>query len=250
MSDTKRIERKNELAQFLKKKIAHNERAAKVTWIVGLIVFLLVTCYMSTVVLVVRGMLQPVIAANMIRQRVEANLPLVLTGMEHSLTQNAPAAANRTSEAVLAMIPDLRKKAEALIDKAVERDLPDLRSEMRKTVRVYLEQHADEFAVLRDAHSEPEVAKIFVEDMAATMRNSIDAGLRDEWGDAAGSNLEVTSLIVLTNIRDELSKLIETETDLLTEEERLKRRVIVTWIQMLNEATAIRSPGLADSMAR
>lgn len=225
----------NELSTFLQEQIDRNTKATKVTWIVGAIVVLLVTFYMSGLVYLVRGILEPMTAARMIGQSIEENMPPVLGGLEKTLEQQAIPVANALSEKLISSIPLLGEDARRKIDLTYEQFLPLLREEVRTTLRSYMEEHKEEIADLYETHRGPEFVNLFIHALVAEMTEYLNEKLSEN---ASGLDIEYVSvsfLNALNNINDDLSRLLNLKTENMTRSEILQRRLIVIWSHSLEQ---------------
>jgi hypothetical protein len=223
------------LVAFLDKQIARKRRATKLIWIWGIVVFALVTCYMSAVVITVRTMLEPHCAAAMIANSVRENLPTLMAQTEATLQANAPTVADQSSRFLTETVfPAVRGHAEEMIDNTVDESLPLLEKEMTETLRAYIEMHEQEIAEMREAHEDRELADAFVSNLLIDLRGSLDHHIRNEAPGADITHIQTQSLTGLQEVRDQLKALLEMETDNMTREERLQRRIIVSWLMMVD----------------
>lgn len=235
MAEQTQVMKKRGLSEFLKDEITRNRKATKATWIIGIIVLFLVTLYMHGLVVLVRGMLEPVTAARMIGMNVEESLPLILTETEKSLKDQAIPLANALSNRLTESLPKLRKEGERQIDLTHKEFLPLLREEMRSGIRDYMLEHTEEINELFETHKGPEFAELFVDTIMSDMATSLESEL---WDGCRTNNLEhikANSLKILNDINEELLRLINMSDTEMTRSDRLQRRLIVIWVKALDE---------------
>lgn len=226
----------NELKQFLNEEIDRNKKTIRTTWIVGVIVVLLVACYMSGTVILVRSMLEPMTAARMIGEQIELNLPLVLGETETALRSQGPVLASMLSRSVMDALPAVRREGERQIDLSYQEMLPLMREEMRSTLRTYINDHREEITDYYETHKSSEFPKFFIDEVVSDLTGSISRQLRQD--DSGGRDLvhvRAASLNALKEVNEELSRLLEMKPEQMTRSERLQRRLIVTWVQTLDE---------------
>ena len=233
-----------DLDAFVEEQIAGNRRATKLTWIVGAVLILLVGCYMSGLVLLVRGMLVPMTAARMIAQSVEQGLPAILGETERSLHDQAVPLANALSDRLIIMLPELRKKGQEQIDLACDQWLPLLREEIRSVVQAYMLEHEAEFRLVYESQKEEGFADVFVDQLVKEVAASLQAELLQ---DGKGRGLDYVGTMAmgaLNDINGELSRLLNLSGDEMTRSDRLQRRLIVAWMQVLDEMLRYRRLGI------
>lgn len=243
MDEETKTAQENELNRFLKEQIVRNKRAARTTWIIGGIVVVLVTCYMSGLVVLVRGILEPMTAARMIGQYIEQQLPSILSGTENALQQQATPLGNALSDRIITSLPKLREEAEKQIDLTCEQFLPLLREEIRSTVRCYMEEHADEISDFYGAHKGEEFAEFFIDSIMVEVADSLNKQLREVSGEYDLDYIRSASLTILNDINGELSRLLNLSAEEMTKSDRLQRRLIVAWVQALDELLRSRRVG-------
>lgn len=234
MDDETKTE-ENELKQFLNEEIDRNKKAIRTTGIVGLIVILLVACYMFGTVILVRSMLEPMTAARMIGEQIELNLPSVLNETEQALQLHAPVLANTLSQSVMDALPKVRREAEKQIDSSYQELLPLIRQEMLSTFHTYVNDHREEITDYYETQKSPDFAKFFVDEVISEMTGSLNRELRQDSRGRDLVHVQVASLNALKEVNEELSRLLQMKPEEMTRSERLQRRLIVTWIQALDE---------------
>jgi len=228
-------EKLQKLTDFIEDRIARGQKALRLTWAIGLVLLALVTGYMAGVVWLVRGMLEPRTAAAMIANHAEANLPAVLEGTEAALMAEGPAVADALSRQILGAMPALREDAEFQIDTAYREMLPLLREEIRSTVRVHAEVYKDELVDYYRTHTQPDFPKTFIDRIAADVAAAIDSRLRKAAPGKGLEHVEDRVMRVLDEMNAQLGMLLTKKTGQMTRSERLQRRLIVSWVQALNE---------------
>jgi len=229
--------------QFLEEKIAANRKATKATWVVGIIVLVLIGTYMAGLVYLIKGILEPMTAARMIGMNIEASLPSVLNETELSLQQQATPLANALSDEIMAAMPQMRKEAEEQIDLVYDQLLPLMREEVRSVVLSYVIEHEQELHDIYAAQKCEGFAEAFVDNVMADLTKALNRELSTA---TRGHDLEyvsATSLSTLEDINEQLTRLIKTETESMSRSERLQRRLIVSWVHVLDDLLQAKERG-------
>lgn len=224
-----------ELRNFLKQQITANKKSTKVTWLVGIVLALIVVCYMSGLLYLVRGILVPATAARMIAQSIEGNIPAMMSDLETSIKGQAAPLADTCSKKAMAYLPKLREEAEYQIDLTYQQWLPLLREEIRSTVHAYVVEHKDELKEIYATQKEPGFAKAFVDDMADKLVSDLNSRLCAEQSGHDLNYVRKASLNYLMDINVQLSNLIKMKASEMTRSERLQRRMIVSWTHVVDE---------------
>ncbi|MBN1675859.1 MAG: hypothetical protein JXR37_32750 [Kiritimatiellae bacterium] len=221
-------------SDFIVEQIARNQKAIRATWIVGIILLGLVTCYMSGLVLLVRSMLEPKTAARMIGIHVEENLPSVMNGLEDALRDQAVPLANSLSSAIITTLPNLRQHGENQIELVAKEMLPLLREEIRSTLHAYVEAHEEQIRDFYQTHKSPEFAEVFIDMLVQETAKSLNKELLA--GQHGLKHVKSAALQGLKDINAELARLLNMSAEKMTRSERLQRRLIVTWLHAVHEA--------------
>jgi hypothetical protein len=198
---------------------------------------------MTGMLILVRGMLEPMTAARMIGLHVETHLPSALDGTEEALKQQAVPVANALSERIMATIPLLREQGEKQIDSTYMVRLPCLREEIRGVVQCYVRDHEEEFELVYRTQKEAGFAEVFIETVTAEAVNSLNKQLRADHGERDMKYAHSVSLQALEDINTELVRLISLNTEGMSRNDRLQRRLIVTWMHVLDEILNKRNAG-------
>ncbi len=232
-----------ELAEFIRRQIDINRKATKNTWIVGIILLAVVTCYMSFSLYMLRSILVPQTAARMIAQSVEANLPSAIDEGGRALKLQAPLFADAVSERLMSALPAFRKRGEKLIDLACDDMLPLLREEIRSSVDTFMDLHRDEIVAAFEGQTEDGMPEQVVEELLSDVRTSLNEALREGCDGQDLTVLRESTYDALFDVREELARLNSLTPDKMTEEDRLERRMIVTWLVALDEITWAKDAG-------
>jgi hypothetical protein len=224
-----------EYRKFLKKQIIGNRKSTEITWFVGLILTVLVVCYMSGLLYLVRGILVPATAARMIAQNIEGNIPAMMSEIELSVKGQAAPLADTCSKMAMAYLPKLREEAENQIDLTYQQWLPLLREEIRSTVHVYVVEHKDELQEIYATQKEPGFAKVFIDELADKLAKDLNNRLCAEQPGHDLNYVRKFSLNYLMDVNEQLSNLIKMKASEMTRSERLQRRMIVSWTRVIDE---------------
>jgi hypothetical protein len=243
MSETDKKQEDVEVVEFLKQEAASERRGAKITWIVGLIIVAIAWAYMHTILVATQTALEPMTAARMIGMHVEAGLPSALDGTEEALKQQSAPLANALSDKIMETIPLLREEGEKQIDMTYKSRLPCLREEIRGVVKCYVDEHEKEFALVYQTQKEAGFAEVFIDTVTAEAVRSLNEHLKREHGERDLKYAHSVSLQALEDINSELVRLLNLNTDQMSRNDRLQRRLIVTWMHVLDEILHKRSVG-------
>jgi hypothetical protein len=220
---------------FLKQQIISNRKSTKVTWLVGIIAALLVVCYMSGLLYLVRGILEPATGARMIVQAVEGNIPAYERDLEQLLKDQAVPMADTFSKTATAYLPKLRKQAEEQIDLTYQQWLPLLREEIRSTVHAYVIEHKEELQFIYATQKEEGFAKVFVEQLSDQITADLNNRLCAEQPGHDLAYVKAASLNYLQDVNINLANLMKMKPEQMSRSERLQRRVIVSWTAAIDE---------------
>ena len=222
---------------FLKEEVIRIQAATKRTRIIGGVVALIVFGYMAFLSWAVNSLfLEPQTLAGWMGTQVQNVIPSFLQTMEDDLIQKAPATAITVRDETIKLMPQLRAKAEEHVDTTISEVLPQFALETEQTIRDYIRGNSEEIVAYYEGLEGEEINDKIVRDLIAEILSRIDAQLRAE-GQQDGKNvLAYGSLHILNDINDELGRLVSLDPDKMSEEDRLQRRMIVSWAQTLNEA--------------
>lgn len=237
----------NELITFVRQETTRHRRVARITWIIGVFLIIVVVTYMSGLLYMIRGILEPMTAATMIRQQVEVNLPPVLTGVEQSLKDKAPDLANWVNQYIRQTLPEIRKEGERQIDLVVDQSLPLMREEIRSVIHAYVIEHKDELQEIYASQKAPGFADAFVSNMVADIAMDVDRRLKDSSG-VGLAYVETTTLNSLKDLDGDLKRLAAMDAKDMTRSERLQRRLIVCWLQIMNDQLQKKARGETEAL--
>jgi len=235
MTANKDLQEQVSLDGFLEQEVARLGKKTRLTWIGGIGVLVVLVVYMSGVLGLVRGMLEPRMLARMIALHVEESMPTVLYETEQGIEKQAPVVANAISEQIMQAIPRVREEAEKQIDLACDEMLPLLRDEANETIRAYVAAHAEELDEIYSSARLPEFGEAMVDAVVNDLAVELDARLTV----ASGHNLAYVgarALEMMQDINGQLVFLLDKDSGAMTRSERLQRRLIVTWIHVFQEA--------------
>ncbi len=217
-----------QLSSFIKEQIQTGNKKLRNTWVFGAIAVLVAVGYMSVVLWVVRGFLEPATAARTIAAVVERNFPSMLGSVEKSLGDQAPTLASRISEKALQTLPVIRKQAENQIAAIHTNILPALAAQLSETMRANLAVHKPEIAQFVKAHNDEEIAKYFLDTLSGDMLKSLDRLLQ---GETPGRGLGIVQTAVVGGLgetKNYLSVLAKKNPAELSHAEQLQRKLIIS----------------------
>lgn len=223
------------LANLIVQETARNRKAARMTWILGLVFVAILTAYMTGLLYLVRGILEPTTAARMIAQKVEADIPALMRDLEQQLRHEATPLANEFSRQIMSCMPQVRLAAQDQIDRTYQEWLPVMRDEMAQAIHSYVVAHRKDLEALYAAQKEPGFAKVFVDDLTAQIVAELNRHLRENGSQHDLVYVHDVSLNVMKDINRQLTMLMTRKAEEMTRSERLQRRLIVSWVQVLNE---------------
>ena len=226
----------NELSAFLKQETARALRAARTTWIVGLALFLFAIGYLTALLALIQGMLDPKITACMVAQRLDAALPAMMLEAEASLRNLAPAAAEALSARAMEAMSEVREEAERQIDLTYEQVLPLMEIELRQTVRAHVDAHADEIRNFYRVHQQPDFPDQFLQAIAQDAMSSLDRASGGGFAARRPGYFADAVLQALATVNAQIETLRDKPTEQMDRSERLQRRLIVAWLRVIEEA--------------
>ena len=229
-----------ELAAFVKEQIVGNARATRRTWLAGVGFVLFLAVYLSGVLWLVHGMLEPAIAARTIARNVEADMPGFMSEMENALRQEADPLAAEVCKAIVDAMPRARAEAEAQIDRAYLDHLPMLRDAVAATIREYAAAHQTELREAVSAHKEKDFARIFADHITQEVARDLDRELAAVQPGASLNYIHMAALDAIRDMNARLAALASKKSVELTRSERLQRRLIVSLAQAVDEASLAR----------
>lgn len=227
------------LAEFIAAETRENLKAARLTWIVGLVIMALVTCYMSGLLLLLRSMLDPQISANMIRQQVEGQaVPALLSSLEDSLKAQAPTVANALSKGIMSSFRALRAEAEDQIKVTHHQLLPLMKEEIRTQITGYV---AENEAELKQIYTDQKVegfSKIYIDHLTKQLTTDIEAHIAQQSNLDGLQGVEAKTLAYLEDVQGGLDSVMSKPDAELSRSERLQRRLIVAWLRIFEDKLA------------
>jgi hypothetical protein len=224
-----------QMRDFIRAETEKLRRSARLTWAIGLVVTVLVGCYMSGLVILVKGMLEPMTAARMLAMSVEDALPSILQETERSLRDQAVPLANSVSQSVFAYMPRLRLEAQKQIDLTYQEFLPLLREEIRTNLQEYMKEHGQEISDFYGEHKAEEFPPAFVDAIVEDLVADLSRRLSQDSGGKGLEYIHGATVEMMRDMNSELTRLLNLRTDQMSRSDRLQRRLIVAWVQALDE---------------
>ncbi|NQT94722.1 MAG: hypothetical protein HQ559_18340 [Lentisphaerae bacterium] len=220
---------------FFENEVATTSRKARMTWIVGLLLVALLAVYLGGVSLLIRGMLEPRTAARMIAMQAEETIPQLLLETEVGLQAQAPFLADSLSKQLMKAMPALREEAERQIDATYEEVLPHLRAELGVTLHQYVEAHDEEIRDFYDAQKVEGFEHAFLDAVVDDTLAALDKEIMMK-SEGRGIDHAITAALAgLTDIDGQLNTLLVKGEDEMTRSERLQRRLIVSWLRVVED---------------
>ncbi len=230
------MDNKDQLALFLRDQVAVSNKKLRTTWIVGSIVVLLVVGYMSILLWIVRGFLDPWVAARTIASGVEKNMPILLNSMENSLAQKAPDIAEGISQKAVASLPVIRQQAEKQIASVAEDVLPSVGLKMGDLIREHIQGHRQEIAEFVKTHKDAEVAKYFLDTISSDAVSSLDDILQDQEPGKGVNYLQAAVVNGLSETKGKILDLSQKKPSDLSHVELLQRKLLASLIHAIQDA--------------
>ena len=113
--------------------------------------------------------------------------------------------------------------------------IPALRGELEGAIEAHFEAHGDDIKAFYEGHDDDNLAaRYVVNGVVASVMATLDDELRVMTGDEGLYDIRHASLNSLRKINDQLENFVNKRSYQLTREERMQRRVIVTWLRALN----------------
>ena len=224
-----------EIVSYLQSKTERNKKAAKNTWIVGGLLILFVAGYLTWVVGSLRSIiLNPTELADAVVGNVDEAVPAYIDETKVYLKSQAPKLAANVKDQIMELFPQVRVHGEEGIEAAYEK-IPALRSEIEGAIEAHFEAHGDDIKAFYEAHDDDtEAAKYVVDGVVASFLATFDDQLKETTGTDGLFDVKVASLKSLRDINKQLINFVKKGPYQLTREERMQRRVIVTWLRALD----------------
>lgn len=228
------------LAEFIAAETRENYRCARITWIIGLVVTLLVGIYMCGIKYYVGELiLNPQVAAQVIRDQVQnAAIPALIGGLEDSLKQQATPLANALSRELMARMSLVRTEAENQIKLTHHQFLPLMREEIRSVIHAYVTENE---VVLKELYADQKVegfAKLYIEQLTAEITSDIERMIGETTNLNGIAGAESKALTYLQNVEGGLDTILSKPDAELSRSEKLQRRLIVAWVRIVEEKLA------------
>ncbi len=225
------------LASFLKEQVESNTRKVRNTWVIGAVVVLLVVGYMSFLLWMVRGYLDPWTAAHTVASLAERNVPIVLSQVENSLRAQAPQVVDDMCKQAKACLPELRIQAEKQIDAIHESVLPGMGLQLAECLEEAIQEHKGDIAEFVKTHKDADAVKYFIDTIASDVVKSLDDVLQME---TPGMGVNYFQAAMITGLQETKAKLVALSAKKDSEMSRveaLQKKVLITLVNALRDGT-------------
>ncbi|MBN1673332.1 MAG: hypothetical protein JXR37_19965 [Kiritimatiellae bacterium] len=202
----------------------------------GAIVALLLAIVLSAELCLVRWLLQPANAADAVVGYLTDAWPGLLHDLHRELARQAPVSANAVAERAMAVIPCLRRQAEREIELTYRERIPELQVEECEALRAYIRSHRDEIVEHYQQHHGAQFRARLLDMLGSRAVASLDQRLRQPSMGRGADILKHLSLEGLRSLDQHLARLVAADAAALTRRERLQRRLIVSWLHLLEES--------------
>ena len=222
------------VVKYLTEDIERTERSAKRIWILGGLLIFIVTGYMSWVISSVRStFLEPQALTDVILGGIDESVPQYLEDAKVYLDQQAPLLAEEVRLRIFDLFPEVRVQGEHAIDLAYDM-IPVLQGEIEGAIEAHVALHGEEIKAFYASHDHMRAADEVLESVMEAVMDKLDQSLREHTGRNEGLlEIKMASLESLQNINVQLVGLLKKKPHEMSRQERIQRRLIVTWMQAL-----------------
>ncbi len=225
-----------QLREFLQHEIAQQKERNQRATVLSVMIIVLVTVYMSFISYSVStNFLDPTSAAQWLSYVAEENLPEFMEDTQRELTTQAPAAADHLMTGLILNVPGyVADRAREQIDSVVDEQLPYIQEEMQTVMLTFLADSLADSESLLQIQKDPAFAKVFVDQLVTDVTAALDTELKKQ-GVHGLSDVMSVSLAALETINGQLAQLESTEAGVLTYEDELQRKLILSCLQIMDE---------------
>lgn len=221
------------LRDFIENEIASNERGVKRTYIIGLSVAVIVFAYLfwvanefSSVVLNPRNLAMTVVA------EIDRDVPAFLKDTEHQLASDAPEIAKGVFKSLTDLLPMIQEAGIKQID-VLYGLVPVLNKESEGVVEHFYSVHGDSIRAYFEAHNEELFVEEFVDELLNGLEREIDKDFQTIYKGEHLKGVHEISLAHLHDINRSILKMTRMRARRMDRIDRLRRRMIVAWINAL-----------------
>ncbi|MDX2111512.1 MAG: hypothetical protein SFY80_14875 [Verrucomicrobiota bacterium] len=219
---------------FLRDEVSQINRSNRQALFLGAIFAVALIVYMTVILNMIRGFLDPELITNNIAVQIEKQTPVFIADAELNLKLQAPAVAESLSLTFLRAIPALRAEAEQQIDLCHKEMIPHLSLELQEIIRTYILENKDELKAFVDAHrADPDFANQFTSDMLAELGTQLDATMKIDFEGRDITYFKENVMAGLLALNTHLDTLATPNPEKLDYRLRLQRKILASLINKL-----------------
>lgn len=237
----------DELHAFLQTRIQEMNKSLRTSIGLGITVLVLLCLYLGGSLYMVHQILQPDITAHMIANNVKEHWPTLLAETERIVIERVPTVADALGREVELLLPRIREYAQEQLDMTYRDMLPALEKELCATIRECARENRSYAADLYQLHQDRLFVKLFIEEIVDASLHSLDDQLRRVAPARGLDYWRHISLRAVRHIEVQLSDLAGKDTHQMSRSEQLQRRLIVTWLHILEDALLARQPASMEN---
>lgn len=225
----------NEVVAFLKSEAEKNEKAARATWMFGGLIVLVIAGYMTWMVQNVRSLiLDPEDLAAVIVTSLDDNLPGMMEDAESYLASQAPVLANGLKTELVRVMASSRKGVQGEID-SIYRMIPDMSGQLADMVRGKGAEFSSDIRQMVKSHEDNEkFAEHVVDAIMSDLGQFVDEEFVGLGGQRGVGTLKADSLESLKRVNSSLVNLVNKRPSSLSRSEQLQRRLLVSWVHIMD----------------
>ena len=223
----------NSAVSYLEEETTRNLKTAKLTWRVGGGLVGFVFLYMYWIISSVHStFLDPEGLASTAAGILHEAAPQYIEETKTFLEGQAPVAAEQVKMEILNLIPEIRTQGQNGIDTVVDM-VPALEGQIHGAIEAHFAQHGDSIKAFYEGHNHARAADEVLDGVVKAITDQLDSELRTVTGSEGLHEIKVDSLEALKKIDVQLANLSSKSPYRMTHQERVQRRLIVTWMQAL-----------------